>query len=170
MVRRALWLIVGLVIVVGAVGFVLGPWASAPAPVEQPLAFNHKAHVDMGMDCVDCHTYVKTQTFSGLPTLETCLGCHAEAITESPEEEKVRTAAAAGTELHWNRLYHVPNHVYYSHRRHVTAGGLECATCHGPIAQTERPPKAPLNAITMDFCIDCHQRNEVTVDCIACHK
>jgi hypothetical protein len=143
----------------------------AQAAIRQPVAFNHKLHVEEnGLDCVECHIYVKSQTFAGLPTVGKCMECHESALTSSPEEEKIRQAAADGKQLKWNRIYVVPNHVYYSHRRHVVAGHLECATCHGPIAQTTSPPPAPLNKITMNFCIECHQKNKVTNDCIACHK
>ncbi len=47
---------------------------------------------------------------------------------------------------------------------------IECEVCHGLIGKTETPPPAPLNDITMDFCIDCHKREVVSVDCIGCHR
>ena len=162
----------GLLLIVGIGLVVLGFGAAGMSykRVTQPLAFNHKLHVDTGLECVDCHRYFDTQTFSGLPTVEDCMDCHDEALTSSPEEEKIRVAAAAGEELAWNRLYEMPDHVYYSHRRHVAAGGLECATCHGPIAETTEPPTRPLRTISMAFCMDCHQQNAITEDCLACHK
>jgi len=137
----------------------------------QPIAFNHRLHVqENGLECVECHTYVKTQTFAGLPSIEKCLECHEEALTDSPEEEKIRQAAATAAPLAWNRLYKVPDHVYYSHRRHVAAGQIPCAECHGPIAEATTPPPKALNEITMKFCMACHERTGITNDCIACHK
>ncbi|MBI5015376.1 MAG: cytochrome c3 family protein [Deltaproteobacteria bacterium] len=137
----------------------------------QPVAFNHKLHVENnGLACVECHEYVMTQTFAGLPRIEKCLECHTDPVTSSPEEEKIRKAAASGKPLLWRRLYEVPDHVYYSHRRHVVAGKLECVGCHGPIAATTKPPPRPLRALTMNFCMDCHRKRGVTNDCIACHK
>jgi len=125
---------------------------------------------DNGLECDECHIYVKTQIFAGLPTIEKCLECHEEPVTDSPEEEKIRQAAAQGEPLKWSRLYDVPDHVYYSHRRHVVAGEIPCAECHGAIAETTSPPPRALNHITMSFCIACHERRAVTNDCIACHK
>jgi hypothetical protein len=168
--KRVLLTFLGL-LAAGAVGApaVFALFGSRP-PIVQPVAFNHRLHVeDNGLACVDCHIYVTTQTFAGLPRVEKCLECHEEAQTESPEEEKIRQAAADGRELAWNRIYQIPDHVYSSHRRHVVAGKLACAECHGPIAETTSPPARPLNDISMDFCMDCHRQNGVTNDCIACH-
>ncbi|MEW6488009.1 MAG: cytochrome c3 family protein [Thermodesulfobacteriota bacterium] len=138
--------------------------------VTQPIAFNHRLHVEgNGLECVECHVYVLTQTFAGLPSLERCLECHETAVTDSAEEEKIRELAARGETLVWKRLYEVPDHVYSSHRRHVVAGGIDCAECHGPVAATTRPPARPLRALTMDFCMDCHRRRGASNDCLACH-
>lgn len=138
--------------------------------VSQPIAFNHQLHVEgNGMECVECHVYVLTQTFAGLPTVERCLECHEAPLTDSAEEEKIRQFAARGEPLVWNRLYEMPDHVYSSHRRHVVAGGMDCAECHGPIAATTKPPPRPLKNMTMDFCMDCHRRSGITNDCLACH-
>jgi len=60
--------------------------------------------------------------------------------------------------------------VFYSHRRHVVVAKIPCETCHGAIARTSAPPARPLVKIRMKFCIGCHQRRNVTVDCIACHR
>ena len=137
----------------------------------QPIAFNHKLHVEKnGLACADCHEYVTTQIFAGLPRIEKCLECHQTAVTSSAEEEKIRKIAASGKPLVWARLYKVPDHVYYSHRRHVVAGKLECAGCHGPIASTTKPPSGPLNALTMNFCMGCHRKRGASMDCISCHK
>ncbi len=57
---------------------------------EQPISFNHKKHLEQGMDCLTCHPYPKEQTFSGMPSLATCIECHKEPLTKNPEEEKIR--------------------------------------------------------------------------------
>lgn len=170
--RRHIVSVVMVLLILGVAGAGLGfgilNWS--PAPITQPIAFNHKIHIETGLECGDCHLYFETQIFSGLPTIGICMDCHDEAISASPEEEKIRTIAAAGGELAWNQIYEMPSHVYYSHRRHVVAGELDCATCHGPIAETTAPPPQPLRTISMDFCLDCHRQNNVSEDCIACHK
>jgi predicted CXXCH cytochrome family protein len=86
------------------------------------------------------------------------------------EKALVTSYIESSEDIPWNRIYDVPGHVYFSHRRHVAVAGVECATCHGDIASSTTPPPAPLNDISMAFCIDCHEKEEVTTDCNACHR
>jgi len=137
---------------------------------KQPISFNHKRHVDMGVGCDTCHIFVKEQSFAGLPDIERCLICHAAAITKSPEEEKIRDFKKRGIELRWTRLTDLPGHVYFSHRRHVGIAGLDCRGCHGNIAETTRPPRKALMSLTMNDCIGCHKNRNAKTDCIYCHR
>jgi hypothetical protein len=139
--------------------------------VKQPISFSHKKHIqEADLECSDCHLYYKKYAFSGKPTIDICLTCHEEAISDSPEEERIREYAKKGKDIDWVRLYLVPDDVYYSHQRHVVAGGIECRVCHGNIGQSVKPPKRPEVKITMGMCIECHKKRNVTTDCIACHK
>ena len=88
----------------------------------QPIQFSHKAHVEKGLPCDGCHQSVARAASAGIPTTETCMMCHQGAITDSPEEEKVRQYAEKGLQVPWQRVYEVPAHVYFSHRRHVSLG------------------------------------------------
>ncbi|MBI4842532.1 MAG: cytochrome c3 family protein [candidate division NC10 bacterium] len=109
---------------------------------EQPIAFNHKAHVSKGLDCAICHRYVREQAFATLPTLQTCLMCHSAKMSDNPEEAKIREFAKRGEPLRWVRLYTLAPDAaaYFSHRRHVALGNIPCATCHGPMAEQTTPP------------------------------
>ena len=137
--------------------------------VRQPIAFSHKVHIENDLECLDCHQYYEQQAFSGRPVLETCSSCHEELLGESKEEEKLLEYIRAGKEVEWQRLYRVPEDVYFSHRRHVVLGKIECNACHGDIGQSLRPPSKPIK-ITMKKCMKCHKDNEVSNDCIACHR
>lgn len=143
--------------------------AGCSDPVTQPIQFNHEKHT-ADLECVDCHKFNRTQTFSGLPTVKDCMECHDKPQTDSPEEEKIRVAAKEGRELEWKRLFQVPKHVYYSHRRHVILGQLPCQRCHGNMGKMKAPPTTAPVAITMSFCIDCHKERNVPVDCVTCHR
>jgi hypothetical protein len=143
---------------------------SVGSKADQPIAFNHKKHTEQGLGCDTCHKYYKTQTFSGMPDIAACLECHKEAITQSPEEEKIRQFAKRGEAIPWKQIYHEPDHVFYSHRRHVVLAKIECQTCHGGIAQSEKPPAKPFVRMTMGWCMNCHGKNKVTNDCLACHE
>jgi len=162
---------VGLIFVVAAISVLTaktGPAASG----EQPIAFNHKAHVSKGLDCAICHRYVREQAFATLPTIEICLMCHSTKVSDNPEEEKVREFAAKKEPLKWVRLYRLSPDAaaYFSHRHHVTLGKIECATCHGPMAERTTPPAKALVSFSMDFCIDCHEQRKVATTCVNCHR
>jgi hypothetical protein len=159
-------------VALAAAGFAAGRMALRPIEeVTQPIQFNHQKHVkDVGLDCSTCHEYFSTGEHSGLPSLSTCRGCHEEALTESPEEKKLLELVAADPQASFKKLFRLPDHAYYSHRRHVVAGALPCETCHGPIAETTTPPRYPLVRITMATCISCHDERNVATDCTGCHR
>jgi hypothetical protein len=159
-----------LILALSAAGFAAGRILLRPErQVGQPIAFNHRVHTE-ALDCETCHEGFNEAAHSGLPGLETCMICHEEPQTELREEEKVRELAASGEDAVFRKLFTLPDHVYYTHRRHVGIAGLECAVCHGPIAETEQPPEAPLVRIDMDFCVDCHLSSGLTTDCTGCHR
>jgi len=145
------------------------------AAAVQPIPFNHRIHADNGLTCDVCHQYVFEKSFAGIPRAELCMGCHSGDIAQNPAAkpyiELIRQHAAAGTEIPWVRLYNLPHHVYYSHRRHTTIAGLACPTCHGGIGQSERPPEYPVaQTLTMDNCVNCHRERGVENDCAWCHR
>lgn len=138
---------------------------------DQPIAFPHSVHIkDVEMECVDCHQGATTSFHAWLPNLSLCMQCHEDKLSDNPEEEKVRRLAEESPPPEFNKLFKFPNHVFYSHRRHVVVAKIPCETCHGGIASTSAPPSRPLVKIRMEFCISCHQRRKITVDCIACHR
>jgi hypothetical protein len=164
-------MLVGIVMLaLATIGFVAGRTYLRPnRGVDQPIAFNHRLHAETA-ECETCHESARQGAHSGLPGLSTCRQCHEEALTENPEEKKIAALAAAGQEQVFRKLFRLPDNVFYTHRRHAGIAALECATCHGAIAATESPPRAPLIWITMDFCIDCHRKSGASTDCTSCHR
>ena len=102
-------------------------------------------------------------------TADDCLDCHEEALTENPEELKIQKLAQEGENDVFRKLFRLADHAFYSHRAHVGGAGLPCETCHGAIAQSTAPPERPLIRISMDFCIDCHEKSGASTDCTRCH-
>jgi hypothetical protein len=165
-------LLIGAIVLVSAgAGYAAGRFQFRPVErVSQPIAFNHKIHTaDAGIACDTCHAFYERAKHSGLPSLSTCLGCHEEAQTDNPEEKKIAELAAAGRDDVFRKLFRLPDHAFYSHRRHAKIAAIPCETCHGAIAATTAPPPAPLIRITMDFCIQCHAQNGISQDCTRCH-
>jgi hypothetical protein len=159
-------------LIMAGAGFAAGRTAFRPAGnVTQPIQFNHQKHVkDVGMECLACHEYYATREHSGLPALATCLGCHEGGVTDSPEEKRLLELAERDPQPSFRKLFRLPDHAYYSHRRHVAVAGLKCETCHGAIADTTAPPSRPLVRITMDTCVGCHAEQSVKTDCTDCHR
>lgn len=61
--------------------------------------------------------------------------------------------------VEWVRIHNLPDFAYFNHAQHVTAGKIECQTCHGPVEEMEVMYQyAPL---TMGWCVNCHRETEV---------
>ena len=61
--------------------------------------------------------------------------------------------------IEWTRVHNLPDHVYFNHAQHVTAGKVECQTCHGAVEEMDvLKQDAPLS---MGWCINCHRQTEV---------
>jgi len=153
-------------------GFAAGRVGLRPeANVTQPIQFNHRKHaVELQLECSVCHEYYETSQHSGLPALSVCLGCHEGGLGDSTEEKKLLELAAQDPQPSFKKLFRLPDHAYYSHRRHVKVAGLACELCHGKIQETTRPPARPLVRVTMDGCIKCHNERGVSVGCARCHR
>ncbi len=135
---------------------------------EQPVAFNHKLHLDMKIECTDCHQLAMKTRRSGLPTASLCMTCHRAIKANSPEIKKVAQYKSEHRAIPWVRLYQLPGHVYYNHERHVKASGIACSTCHG--ATGTEAASVAYRTFTMGFCIDCHKERKVTNECSTCHR
>ncbi|MEW6509636.1 MAG: cytochrome c3 family protein [Bacteroidota bacterium] len=138
----------------------------------QPIAYSHKIHIEnAGLTCVDCHATVETSASAAIPDLALCTNCHSDApLSQSPEEAKLRQYVAGGNEIPWMRIYTVPDHVYFSHRRHVIRGEVQCPTCHGNVAEYSTPITSAFLPVTMENCMRCHRERKVSNDCLSCHR
>ena len=145
---------------------------SARPKIIQPIVYNHKLHIEeVELTCIDCHIYVESLPSATIPNISICGECHSdEPMTDSPEEAKLIKYIEEGKQIPWQRIYYVPDHVYFSHRRHVSIGELECINCHGNVEELTEPAPYPVWIPTMNNCIDCHKENKITYDCLVCHK
>ena len=141
--------------------------ASPPSAVNE-VAFDHTIHAGTyGIPCLDCHVYADKSPVAGLPSGRKCMGCHKFVAKESPAIVKLAERVAAGTSLEWQRVFSLPDFIYFSHRMHVRAK-VACAECHGDMAAhktivQDRP-------FTMGRCLECHRERDATRDCLSCHK
>ncbi len=202
-----------LFFLVGFLGALFVGWVVFPMVLyseqPQPINFNHALHLDPDVvdiegdteteRCLYCHEFRPDGTFVGIPRLSKCTECHDD--PESPMGESSEEAAflnnyvAEDKEISWLSYSRQPDCVYFSHIAHVQMGELECSTCHGGHAKTERLPEYQVNRITgypisiwgknisgwkkntwdrmkMDDCAECHTNkgHEENNACFVCHK
>lgn len=163
---RTLILIVLTVVAISAARQLIG----RPSSVQQPIEFNHKKHVGMGLPCSNCHPYSQSQSFAGMPGIAECAPCHQVPLGKSSEAKKMTSYVEKMREIPWERVYSVPSHVYFSHRRHTLVAALECSTCHGHVERATSPITRPAIAMTMDWCMNCHKQKHASLDCNSCHR
>lgn len=123
---------------------------------EQPIAFSHAVHAGHNeIDCQYCHTGAEKSRHAGVPPSSVCMNCHTQVKTDSPEIQKLTEAFKANRPIEWVRVHRLPDHAYFNHANHVTAG-LQCQTCHGPVEQMVRVEQ--VEPMTMGWCLDCHRK------------
>ncbi len=136
---------------------------------EQPLPFTHVVHIELaGLDCVDCHNGVETGPIAHIPSVMLCMDCHDFIATESPAIQTLTAYYERNEEPPWQRVYgwNEEAHVRFNHAPHIRAG-VECATCHGNVAQMTVAERVVDH--TMGFCINCHEQEQASKDCLVCH-
>jgi hypothetical protein len=121
----------------------------------QPVPFSHQHHVSgLGIDCRYCHSSVEFAPSAGMPPTETCMTCHSQIWTNAAMLAPVRESFATDKPIPWQRVYRIPDYVYFDHSVHV-AKGVGCTTCHGPVNRMPLMYQEP--PLTMGWCLDCHR-------------
>lgn len=189
MTNRRGWLAVGTLMVFGVVLIaaqqrpsgaqpfaapVIDDTASLPGP-RQPIFFRHDIHA--GQDeiaCGYCHFSVTYSSEPGIPSVETCLGCHRIIQGSTPSHQtEIQKLWGAFTEQkapEWVRIHTLPSFVRFPHQRHVKVLGADaqgCATCHGAVNRMAQVSQ--VQSLRMGWCIECHVQRKVTRDCTVCH-
>lgn len=145
----------------------------------QPIKFSHELHAGQNqIDCNYCHSGARKSKHSNIPSANVCMNCHMY-IQEGPKygtEEISKIYAAVGFDpetgsyiegyeqkpIKWVRIHKLPDLAYFNHAQHVTAGQVECQTCHGPIEEMEEVYQ--YSPLTMGWCINCHRETKVQVE------
>jgi hypothetical protein len=155
--------------------------AAAPAGPAQPIRFSHKIHAtDAAIGCTSCHVYAERGPVAGIPSMARCQGCH-KFVKEDPEnpalDAELKTLGRIlreKTPIEWVRVHRLPDHVFFSHVRHVRSG-VRCQECHGEVERMEVVRQVA--SLEMGWCLDCHHRKqreqrgrERLTECVTCHK
>ncbi|MEX2308907.1 MAG: cytochrome c3 family protein [Pirellulales bacterium] len=142
-----------------ALRIVRSPYVSGVNVIKpQPVPFSHQHHVtEDGIDCRYCHTSVEGSTFAGIPPTETCMHCHSQIWADSEMLEPVRASYRDDKPLVWNRVYDLPDFVYFDHSIHINRG-VACVTCHGDMGKMPLTWKS--STLYMEWCLECHRQPE----------
>ena len=147
----------------GAVTFIVtyyfSPWNTQVgyAPI-QPVPFSHRLHAgELGMDCRYCHANVERSYEAMVPSTQTCMGCHAVVRPEAASLAPIRESWETGESMRWVRVHNLPDHVYFDHSVHLSAG-VGCVSCHGRIDTMEVVRQD--QPLSMAWCLDCHRSPE----------
>ncbi|HLY16351.1 MAG TPA: menaquinone reductase multiheme cytochrome c subunit QrcA [Bryobacteraceae bacterium] len=170
----------------GALAALVAGWGGFPAVLfqrePQPVAFSHKIHAEKaGAKCDDCHFLRADGTFTGIPTLDKCSGCHAQPMGTTAEEKRFMDRyVTRNREIPWQVYTRQPENVYFSHVFHIKLAHLDCRQCHGRQGQSDALGPARVNRISaysgspqfqnMDACENCHRQRGAANSCLACHK
>jgi len=143
----------------------------------QPIKFSHELHAGtLEINCQYCHSGAAKGKSAVIPSANICMNCH-KAVKKGPKygtEEIAKIYAAVGWDgvkyiegykerpIEWIRIHNLPDHVYFNHAQHVTAGGVECQTCHGQIQEMEVVEQH--SSLGMGWCINCHRETEVNFE------
>ncbi len=121
----------------------------------QPVPYSHRLHAgQLGIDCRYCHTNVERSVVAMVPPTQTCMNCHALVKADSAKLAPVRESWATGKPIEWVRVHRLPDHAYFDHSVHVTAG-VGCVECHGRVDQMDVVAQA--KPLSMSWCLDCHR-------------
>jgi hypothetical protein len=139
-----------------------------PTPV-QPIAFNHKVHIQNGLECEGCHAGVTQGPDAGIASVNLCMTCHQSIATDNPEIKKLAAYAAKGQDVPWQPVFwfYPGVHVRFQHAPHIR-NRIGCEECHGDISN--RTVAVRTKDLSMSFCLSCHKAKGVDLDCITCHN
>lgn len=134
----------------------------------QPVLYNHGIHVEqLGLECSYCHMYADRSPSAGIPPVGLCMECHEDAARDNPEVQKLVGFWERQEPVPWVRVHSLPDHVYFTHKRHIKAG-VDCTECHGQLSAMTVARK--VKSLKMGWCVSCHRERGAPTDCLTCHK
>jgi class III cytochrome C family protein len=140
----------------------------------QPIFFRHDIHAGQyKIQCQYCHYSVAVSPEPGIPSVQTCMGCHlvvgGRDSSHQVQIKKVRQAWSDKKPIPWVRIHYLPRYAHFPHQRHIKAlGPNACGTCHGEVQRMPQVFKVN-NVDRMGFCVTCHLQRNVSRDCSVCH-
>ena len=153
---------------------------------EQPIYYSHTVHAGINqINCLYCHGGAQESKHANIPSVNVCMNCHmgineyakgpqlyredGSKVDGTAEIQKLYKYAGwdpakklytgKGQAIEWVRIHNLPDHVYFNHAQHVTAGKQQCQTCHGEIQKMGEVYQ--YSDLSMGWCINCHRESKV---------
>ena len=153
---------------------------------EQPIFYSHTVHAGINqINCLYCHGGAQESKHANIPSVNVCMNCHmgineyakgpqlyredGSKVDGTAEIQKLYQFAGwdpaakkytgKGKAIEWIRIHNLPDHVYFNHSQHVTAGKQQCQTCHGEIQKMDEVYQ--FTDLSMGWCINCHRESKV---------
>jgi mono/diheme cytochrome c family protein len=153
---------------------------------EQPIYYSHTVHAGINqINCLYCHGGAQESKHANIPSVNVCMNCHmgineyakgpqlfredGSKVDGTAEIQKLYQYAGwdpgakkytgKGKAIEWVRIHNLPDHVYFNHSQHVTAGKQQCQTCHGEIQKMDEVYQ--FTDLSMGWCINCHRESKV---------
>ncbi len=134
---------------------------------DQPIKFSHKVHAGQNKTaCKYCHSSAAYGKSAGFPSSNLCMNCHG-VVKEGTrsgrfEINKIYRAEKSGQSIQWIRIHKLPDHAYFSHAQHASAGKVACQTCHGKVEEMDLMMQ--YSDLSMGWCVNCHRRTKVNFE------
>jgi cytochrome c553 len=130
----------------------------------QPIKFSHTIHAGQnGTECIYCHSSAPYSKAAGIPPVNVCMNCHllVRNGTRSGvfEISKILSSYENQIPIEWIKVHNLPDHVFFSHAQHVSAGGISCAECHGNVKEMNVIKQ--VSDLSMGWCINCHRTRKI---------
>ena len=153
---------------------------------EQPIFYSHTVHAGINqINCLYCHGGAQESKHANIPSVNVCMNCHM-GINEYAKGPKLyredgtevdgtaeinklyqyagwdpakKQYTGKGQPIEWIRIHNLPDHVYFNHAQHVTAGKQNCQTCHGDIQKMDEVYQ--FSDLSMGWCVNCHRESKV---------
>jgi Cytochrome c7 and related cytochrome c len=133
------------------------------API-QPVKFSHAVHAGQnGTDCIYCHSSAPFSKSAGIPPENVCMNCHLiirnGTRSGAFEIAKIISAYENMKPIEWIKVHNLPDHVFFSHAQHVSAGEVSCQECHGNVKGMNVIKQVA--DLSMGWCINCHRTKKL---------
>jgi cytochrome c2 len=154
----------------------------------QPIYYSHKVHAGINqISCLYCHGAAMDSKHAAIPSVNTCMNCHkaineyakgpklydenGDEINGTAEIEKLykyagfdpknptKWDATKAKPIEWVKIHNLPDHVYFNHSQHITAGKVQCQSCHGEITAMDEVKQVA--ELSMGWCINCHRETKI---------